>query len=368
MVSVPYVDLAGQHAAIKSELLEAADRVLDHGQFILGPEVGQFEQEFGRISGTTFAVGLNSGTDALILALRALEVGPSDEIITPPNSFVASASCIAMVGARPVFVDVRNDFNLDPELLDRALTARTKGIVVVHLTGRPADMDAIMAFARRNGLFVIEDAAQAVGACYRGKPVGSFGTFGCFSLHPLKTLNACGDAGVLTTSDPLLYDKVIALRNVGLRGRGDAIYWSGHSRLDTLQAAMLLVKLRYWEEWTEQRRRNAGFYQRALVGCVEVPVDRPEERAVYHTFVIQAERRNTLKIFLESRGVGTAIHYPVPIHLTSVGAGLGYARGSFPVTERLAERILSLPIYPELSQEQLDYVASSILEFCEAKG
>ena len=253
-LKIPYVNLAAQHAGLKVELLEAVEAVLEKGNFILGEEVSQFEKRFSELCGVPYAVGVNSGTDALILALRVLGVGEGDEVITVPNSFVATAACIRLVDARPVFVDVRNDYNMDPERLERAVNRRTKAIIPVHLTGRPADMDPILALAGRKGIPVVEDAAQAVLAEYRGRRVGSFGTLGCFSMHPLKTLNACGDGGVLTTSDSRIYEELKVLRNLGLKDRNQCLRWSGNSRLDTIQAAMLLVKLKYLETWTGKRR------------------------------------------------------------------------------------------------------------------
>ena len=366
-IGVPYVDLAAQHAPLRAELLEAVGRVLDHGQFVLGEEVGRFEKAFSELVGTRYAVGLNSGSDALVLALKALDIQDGDEVITPPNSFIASTSCIALLRARPVFVDIREDLNLDPGCLEAAITPRTKAIVVVHLTGRPADMAPILEIARRRGLRVIEDAAQAVGARYRGQPVGSFGDIGCFSLHPLKTLNACGDGGMITTSDPALHERIRTLRNVGLTSRDDAAEWSGHSRLDTLQAAILLVKLKYLGAWTEQRRAYARFYQQRLSNDMQVPVDRPFEFAVYHTFVIQAEHRDALRMYLEQEGIGTRVHYPRPIHQTTIGATLGYGPGSLPVAERAAGRILSLPVYPELTRAQLDHVVGAIRHFYQQR-
>ncbi len=362
------MNIAGQHTSIKEELLEAIAGVIDRGQFILGEEVNAFEQRFAELCGVRFAVGVNSGTDAMILALRALRIGPEDEVITVPNSFVASTSCIMLVGARPVFVDVREDYNMDPAQLEQAITSKTKAFLPVHLTGRPADMDPILEVAKTHGLHVVEDCAQAVLAEYRGRRVGSLGTIGCFSLHPLKTLNACGDGGVLTTSDEGLYEQLKILRNIGLRTRDDCVVWSGNSRLDTLQAAILLVKLKYLDTWTEKRRANAAFYQKALAGVpgLQVPTDRPFEKAVYHTFVIQAERRDELKQRLAENGVGTAIHYPIPIHLHKAAEGLGHELGSFPVTERQAKRILSLPVYPELQTEELEYVVQTIREFYQA--
>ena len=370
VVNVPYVNLVAQHSPIKEELLEALSQVLDHGQFVLGEEVTEFEQRFANLCGTRFAVGLNSGTDALILGLKALGVGPGDEVITVPNSFVASASCIGLLGARPVFVDVGEDYNMDPSLIEAVITSRTRAILPVHLTGRPADMTPILEVAQSHGLHVIEDCAQAVGAEYRGQHVGSLGTVGCFSLHPLKTLNACGDGGVITMNDQALYDQLIALRNHGLMSRDNCVMWSINSRLDTMQAAILLVKLQYMDTWTEQRRENAHFYQQALAQLedVVVPLDQPWEKAVYHTFVIQGDRRDDLASYLASNGIGTAVHYPTPIHLQEAARCLGYSPGSFPVTERQAARIVSLPVYPELEPEQLEYVVNCVLSFYDGEG
>ena len=364
-MQVPYVDLAAQHKPIKDELLAAVERVFDHGQFILGTEVDEFEGRFANMSGTSYCVGVNSGTDALILSLKALGIGPGDEVITPPNSFVASASCIALAGARPVFVDVAEDYNIDPTLIEEAITPRTRAILPVHLTGRPAAMDPILEIARSRGLHVIEDCAQAVGAEYKTRPVGSMGTVGCFSLHPLKNLNACGDGGAVTTNDPGLYQELKNIRNHGLGSRDDCAVWSFNSRLDTLQASILLVKLDYLQSWTKQRRANARVYQELLVGLPQVsaPQDEQYEKAVYHTFVIQAERRDELRKHLADCGVGTAIHYPVPIHLQEAAGYLGQTFGSFPVTEAQAGRILSLPIYPELEATALEYVANVIREY-----
>ena len=364
-MKVPYVNLPVQHVPIKAELLAAVSKVMDHGLFILGPELDEFERQFAALCGSKYALGVNSGTDALILALKALEIGPGDEVITVSNSFVASTSCITMAGARPVLVDVRDDYNIDPGLIEEAITSRTKAILPVHLTGRPADMDRIMYIAQRNGLQVIEDCAQATGATYKSRAVGSFGTVGCFSLHPIKTLNACGDGGVLTTDDAGLYDQIKMLRNHGLRSRDDCVVWSMNSRLDTVQAAMLLVKLKYLDGWTEERRRVAGFYQRKLLDLeqVQTPVDEPFERAVYHTFIIQAQRRDALQVYLAKKGVETVVTYPTPIHLKQAAGELCYGVGSFPVTERQAKQMLNLPVYGELEEDQLEYVVDCVRKF-----
>jgi dTDP-4-amino-4,6-dideoxygalactose transaminase len=264
-----------------------------------------------------------------------------------------------------VFIDVGLDYNLDPAALEDAITTRTRAIIPVHLTGRPADMKPIMEIAARYRLQVVEDCAQAVLAQYRGRSVGSFGAAGCFSLHPLKTFNACGDGGILTTNDDELAAQWRILRNIGLRSRDECVAWSSNSRLDALQAAILLVKLQYLEGWTAQRRDNAERYRAALFSCrqLKLPKEHPWEHAVYHTFVIRTERRDALKDWLADQGIETAVHYPLPIHLQPVAAGLGYQRGSFPEAERQASEYLSLPIYPELAADAIEEVAARILEF-----
>jgi len=369
-LKVPYVNLVAQHSPIKDELMAAIGKVIDSGRFVLGREVDDFEQRFAELAGCRFAVGLNSGTDALIFGLKALGIGEGDEVITAPNSFLASASSIALLGATPVFVDVGKDYNLDPGLLEAAITSRTRAIMPVHLTGKSTDMDGVMSVARKHNIFVIEDCAQAVCAEHNGKRVGSFGEVGCFSLHPLKTLNACGDGGVVTTNDENLYQQFKLLRNHGLRTRDNGMMWAFNSRLDTMQAAVLLTKLDHVEDWTEGRRANAAAYRERLAGLDEVvlPVEEPHQRSVYHTFVIQAERRENLRSFLTARGVGTAIHYPIPIHLQDAASELGYAKGIFPIAEHQAERILSLPIYPELSLDEITYVTDCIRSFYDGSG
>ncbi len=365
LMNIPYVDLTQQHAPIKEKLLEAVGKVLDHGQFILGPEVAEFEQRFARLCGVRYAVGLNSGTDALILALRALGIGVGDEVITVANSFISSTSCIICVGAKPVFVDVREDYLINSDLIEKAITSRTKAILPVHWTGRPADMNSILAIAKKHKLAVIEDCAQAVSAEYNGQKVGRFGDTGCFSLHPLKTLNACGDGGILTTNNKNFYEQIVALRNNGIYRDNECAYWNNNSRLDTIQAALLLVKFDHLEEWTEIRRRNAHFYQEHLQDLpqIQVPVSEKGIRAVYHTFIIQAERRNELQVFLSENGIGTKVHYAVPIHLQPAAKSLGYQKGSLPVTEGQADCILSLPISQLLQPEMLEYVVNTIRDF-----
>lgn len=361
MREIPYVNLKAQHAELKAPILEAVEKVLDHANFILGDEVSQFEEKLAGYCGTKYAVGVNSGTDALILALKGYGIGEGDEVITAPNSFLATALAIQAVAAKPVFVDIGEYLNIDPNLIEKAITPRTKAILPVHLTGKPADMKLILEIARAKNLKVIEDAAQAIGAEYDGKKVGGIGDAGCFSFHPLKTLNACGDAGAITTNDEKLGHRLRQLRNIGLKNRDESERWGFNSRLDTIQAAILSVKMNYFEKWTEARRSNAKFYQERLKDVVEIPEEEPNTRHVYHTFVIQTDRRDALQTTLNGKGIGSKIHYPIPIHLQACARGLGYKRGDFPVCERSVGRILSLPIYQGLTPEELNTIASTIM-------
>jgi len=347
------------------QLLAAFRRVLSKGKFVLSEVLDDFESEFARFCGTRHAVGVNSGTDALVLALKVVGIQPGDEVITVPNSYLASASAIALAGGTVRFVDVASDMNMDPKALSRAITSKTRAIIPVHLTGRPARMAEILGIARRHGLRVIEDAAQAAGANYRGKPVGSWGDLGCFSFHPLKNLNACGDAGAVVTSNASWAKKLKILRNHGHPHRDDCLEFSLNSRLDGLQAEILRIKLRGLGAVTRRRKRNAALYQSLLAGCpqVDCPQDEPGIESVYHTFVIQCEKRDYLRKHLARKGIGTAVHYPVPIHLMKVGKKLGFKKGAFPETEHLTKMILSLPIHQDLSERQIRAVALEILRF-----
>jgi dTDP-4-amino-4,6-dideoxygalactose transaminase len=363
-MTVPYINLGLQHKDIKQEILQSIGVLLDSGQFILGEESQKFEKSFAQLSGTKYALGVANGTDALFLSLIALGIGKGDEVITAPNSYLASASSIAIAGATPVFADVRDDFNLDPERVLAAITPKTKAIIAVHLTGRPAPMDELLEIAKKHNLHIIEDCAQAVSATYKGKPVGSIGITGCFSLHPLKNLAACGDGGVITTNDDKLYEFLTKARNHGLKSRDECAFWSYNSRLDNLQAAILNVKLKELDKWTARRREIAAIYQQKLKGLpIILPVDKAHEHAVYHTFIIQTEKRDELKQFLGEQGIDTKIHYPVAIHMQEAAAKLGYKAGSFPVTEKQTQTILSLPVFAELSNEQVNHVADSIVKF-----
>lgn len=360
---IPYVDLAAQYREERAELLAVVERVLAGGSYIGGTEIETLEQEFAKLCETREAVALNSGTDALFLGLRALGIGPGDEVITPPNSFVASTGAIVQVGATPVFVDVQADQNVDPAKVAAAVTKRTRAIMPVHLTGRICDMDPILEIARRHGLAVIEDAAQAIGSRYHGKPSGSFGEIGCFSCHPLKNLNACGDAGFVVTNDAKLAQTIRSLRNHGLAGRDSVDQFGLVSRMDTLQAAILRYRVSRLPSIVERRRKHVALYRKLLHPAAFNPPELPDEFIAYHTFVIQTDRRDELKAHLAANGIETAIHYPVPIHLQPAAARLGYGRGAFPVCERQAGRILTLPIHPWLSESDVAAVAQTTNQF-----
>jgi len=353
------------HAPIKQQLLDGVSRVLDRADFDMGTEVTAFEERFAGLVGTRYAVAVHSGTDALELTLRAIGLRDGDEVITAPNSPMTTASAIVMAGAVPVFADVGADYNIDPLCVEAVVTPRTRAIVPVHRTGRPAEMDAIGSLAAERGLLVVEVAAEAVFARYRGKAVGGLGNVGCFSLDPLMPLGACGDGSVITTNDEVLVTRLRVLRNNGHSSSHEAAFWRGSSRLDTLQAAMLLVKLDYALNWTEQRRRNAAFLQEALsaLPAIQLPRDREWEYAVYHTFVVQADNRDDLRAYLEKRGIGTATPFPIPIHLQRVAAPLGYRIGDFPNAEEQAKRALSLPVHPNLTEDQLRYIVEAIRTF-----
>jgi dTDP-4-amino-4,6-dideoxygalactose transaminase len=367
--SVPYVNLAAQYAAERDELLPLIDRTLATGQWIGGDVVAELEGALADYCNVKHAIAVNSGTDALVLALKALGIGPGDEVITPPNSFIASTSAIIHVGAKPVFADVLADQNVDPERIEAAITPRTRAIMPVHLTGRIAAMDAISRIAADRGLAIVEDAAQAMGSRYHGRPSGSIGTIGCFSTHPLKNLNACGDGGVLTTNDEAVAERVRLLRNHGLADRDTVTEFGFVSRMDALQAAVIKLRLGKLDQVIARRRRNAETYRQLLdPERVFMPKCRPEEFNTFHTFVIQVDRRDALKAHLADHGIATAIHYPVPIHLQPAAAGLGYGRGDFPSTERQAERILTLPVNEHLDDDDLHYVAEAVNGFFATAG
>ncbi len=363
MRNVPYINLPLQHSKIKGELLAAFGKVLDEAQFILGKDVAIFEEKLARYCNVKYAVGVNSGTDAIFLALKGYHIGEGDEVITVPNSFLATASSIVATGARPVFVDIRDDLNINPDLIESKINKKTKAIMPVHLTGKPAEMAPILELAKKYNLRVIEDAAQAIGAEYHNQKIGSIGDIGCFSLHPLKNLNACGDAGAVLTNDDYFYKTLIQLRNIGMKNRDEMDIWGYNSRLDTLQAALLNVKFSYLDKWTEERRQTAAFYSEHLHPYVKTPVERKNEKCIFHTYVIQTERRDKLQHFLEAKEIGTKVHYPIPIYLQKASEFLNYRRGDFPVCERAVSQMLSLPIHQDLEEEDKVYVVETVKSF-----
>ena len=356
-MKIPYTSFQNTNAPIREQLIQAFEQVLDSGRYIQGPEVASFEKEFAEYCGAPYATGVSNGTCSLHLTLRAIGVGAGDEVITAPNSFVASASTIALAGAKPVFVDVMNDLNIDPDKIEQAISRRTKAIVPVHLTGRPAKMREINEIAERRGLFVLEDAAQSVGAKLFGKRVGSLGDAAGFSLHPLKNLHAFGDAGILTAKDSKLVDRLNISKNHGLTNRDRCEFWSFNCRLDEMQAALLRVQLPELDRWTEERRELAFRYNRILKHFVEVPEEALGEYHVYQTYVVQVDRRQELQDYLRANGVEALVHYPTPIHMQPAAVGLGLKPNDFPETLRLSQRILSLPLFPGMTFEQQDYVA-----------
>ena len=364
-LAVPFVDFKAHVAALRAELDEAVARVLESGWFILGPEGEAFERELAAALGAREAVAVANGTDALALALRALGVGPGDEVVTTSISAAFTGLAVRMAGARPVFADVDpRTLTLDPESVAGALTPRTRAIVPVHLYGHPADMDPILTLARERGLAVLEDACQAHGALYRGRPVGTLageGGVGALSFYPTKNLGGLGDGGAVLVNDPRLAARLRQLRNGGPSDRYRHETAGVNSRLDELQAALLRVGLRHLVAWTERRRALAAFYTQALGGAgVEVLGEQPYARAVFHLYVVRHPRRDALAAALRERGVGTLIHYPIPLHLQPAFASLGGRPGDLPVAEKATREILSLPLYPELGDEQARAVAEAV--------
>ena len=360
---IPYADLRAQYRSIKPEIDAAVLRVLDSSQFILGEEVVAFEKEFAAYCGTSDAIGVNSGTSALHLALLAAGIGPSDEVITVSFTFVATAAAIVYSGATPVFVDIDPEtYNMAPGEIERAITPRTKAIMPVHLYGHPADMDPILEIARRRNVVVIEDAAQAHGAEYKGRRCGSMGVMAAFSFYPGKNLGAYGEGGAVVTSDPVLAKKVRVMRSWGEERRYEHSVKGFNYRMDGIQGAILRVKLRHLEAWTEARRARAADYARAFAGTgITLPVERPQCRHVYHVYAIRSPHRDATRAALQAADIQSGVHYPIPVHLQPAHADLEYTRGDFPVTEAVAAQVLSLPMFPEMSTEQVQTVAAAVL-------
>lgn len=360
---IPFVDLKIQYQGIKKEILSAIEGVLESSQFILGSEVAAFEKEFAEYCQADFAIGVNSGTSALHLALLALGVGPGDEVITTPFTFVATVAAIVYTGARPVFVDINEDsLTIDVDKIEKAITPCTKAILPVHLYGQSVDMDPLLEVAKRHNIPVVEDAAQAHGAKYKGRAVGSLGDLACFSFYPGKNLGAYGEGGAVVTSNPEYNKKIRMLRDWGAEKKYQHVLKGYNYRLEGIQGAILRVKLRYLEVWTEARRAHAAHYTTLLANSsYQLPKAMPYGRHVYHVYAIRTPHRDTLQNALLDQGVQTGIHYPIPVHMLPAYADLQYKEGDFPKTEKAAREVLSLPMFPELLPQQVEAVSNAVL-------
>jgi dTDP-4-amino-4,6-dideoxygalactose transaminase len=361
-MKVPLLDLKAQHATIREQVLAAVADVLDSQICILGPKVAELEDKIAALSDCKFAVGVSSGTDAILCSLMSLDIGPGDEVITTPFTFFATAGCIARVGAKPVFVDIDpRTYNINPNFIEAAVTPRTKAIMPVHLYGQMCDMDPIMDIAIRHNLVVVEDAAQAISATYKSRKAGSIGTVGCFSFFPSKNLGAAGDAGMIVTNDAGLYERLRVIRAHGANPKYFHKFVGGNFRLDPIQAAILLVKLSHLQSWSQSRRDNAEFYNQYFAEIsVTTPWVSPECISIYNQYVIRVDNRDAVSSYLAAEGIGTEIYYPKPMHLQECFRNLGYSEGAFPEAELAARQVLALPVYPELSVPQRDHVVASI--------
>jgi dTDP-4-amino-4,6-dideoxygalactose transaminase len=366
-MNVPFSDFSGQYQMVKDQIDRGLKSVFEKGNFILGEEEREFEVQFAKFCDTKHAVGVNSGTDALYLALGALNITVGDEVIIPTFTFIATALCISYTGAKPVFVDIEEEtYNVDPQKLEALITGKTKAIILVHLYGQPANMDEITAIAKKYHIAVIEDACQAHGATYQGKKAGSLGDVGCFSFYPTKSLGAFGDGGMVVTNSDAINEKVQMLRDYGRKGRYEHKIKGYNSRLDTVQAVVLSAKLKYLDEWNKMRGAQAAYYCRLLkdIPGVVVPTVKKGRTHVFQTFAVRVLNRDAICEGMKKKGVSVLIHYPIPIHLQEAYADLGYQKGDFPVSEKIADEILSLPMFPHISKEQIDYVCASLKELC----
>jgi dTDP-4-amino-4,6-dideoxygalactose transaminase len=364
-LNIPLVDLKAQLDSIRDEVNQAIGSVVENTSFILGKEVELFENEFAHYIGTNYCVGVGSGTEALHLALRALDIGEGDEIITAANSYIATALAISYVGAKPVFVDIDpKTNNIDPEMVEQRINPNTRAIIPVHLYGHPAEMDQIMAISKKHNLSIVEDAAQAHGAEYKGKKVGTFGDISCFSFYPGKNLGAFGDGGAIVTNSEVLANKIRILRNYGESKKYYHEEIGYNCRLDAIQAAILRVKLKYLDSWNEYRLNNSRIYNNYLKDLpIKTPLDKEYVKNVYHLYVIHVNDRDKVLEFLRSKGVFASIHYPIPIHLQNAYRDLEYRKGDFPITEKYAQEIISLPMFAELKEDQIKYIAETLEEY-----
>lgn len=365
-MNVPMLDLKAQYATIKDEMISAIEAVMESQYFINGPEVKEVEGMIAKYCDSAAAVGVSSGTDALLASLMSLGIGAGDEVITTPYTFFATAGSIWRAGAKPVFVDIELDtYNIDPAKIEAAITDKTKAIMPVHLFGQVAEMDPILDIAKKHDLYVIEDGAQAIGATYKGKKAGSMGTTGCFSFFPSKNLGCNGDGGIVVTQDQELADKLAQCRNHGSKPKYCHKWVGGNFRLDTIQAAAVIVKLAHLDGWSAKRRANAAKYDELFADCEQVitPVIRDYNVTIYNQYVIRVAKRNELQAFLTEAGIGNAIYYPLSLHEQECFASLNYKRGDMPNSETAADGTLALPIYPELTDQQIEYVAGKVKEF-----
>jgi dTDP-4-amino-4,6-dideoxygalactose transaminase len=362
---VPILDLKAQYATIREEVTDAISEVCESQVFALGPAVAEFEKNVAAYCNSKHAIGVSSGTDALLVSLMALNVKPGDEVITTPFSFFATAGCIVRIGARPLFVDVEPDsYNIDPAGIEEIITEKTRAIIPVHLFGQLAGMEAITEIAQRHNLAVIEDAAQAIGASRNGTLAGNFGDCGCFSFYPTKNLGGFGDGGLVTTNSDSLADDIRTLRDHGQKPRYFYKVIGGNFRLDGIQGAVLNVKLKYLDDWNEKRRQNAALYDGLFAGSpVGTPAIDPGNVSIYHQYTVTVPERDELQKYLADNDIGSAVFYPKPLHLQDCFKELGYKKGDMPVAERLCNEVLSLPVYPELSRQEIEYVAGTILKF-----
>lgn len=362
-MNVPFIDFSEQYRAIKDQIQSGLKRVFEKGDFILGEAARDFEKEFARYCGVRYGVGVNSGTDALYLAVSAFDIGEGDEVILPAFTFIATALCISYTGARPVFVDIEEDtYNIDPQKIEKAITKRTKAIIPVHIYGQVADMEDIQAVAKFHKLQVIEDAAQAHGATYQKKKAGAIGDVACFSFYPTKGLGAFGDAGMIVTDNEKIYKVALMLRDYGRQGRYEHKVKGYNSRLDTVQAVVLSAKLKYLDEWNAMRCRNARHYNQLLGegNGIIIPTVKYDRTHVFQTYAVRLRNRDKILKRLKEKNIDALIHYPIPLHLQEAYKDLGYRKGDFPVSEEVAKEILSLPMYPHMHKKQVEYVAENL--------
>jgi len=368
-MNVPFADFSGQYQTIKGRIDTGLKRVFEKGNFILGEEEKAFEEQFAKFCDTKHAVGVNSGTDALYLALGALDISVGDEVIIPTFTFIATALCISYTGAKPVFIDIEEEtYNIDPQKLEEVITDKTKAIIPVHLYGQPANMDEITTVARKHNIAIVEDACQAHGATYKGRKTGSLGDIGCFSFYPTKSLGAFGDGGIVVTNSDEINEKIQMLRDYGRKGRYEHKIKGYNSRLDTVQAVILSAKLEHLDEWNRMRGDHASYYCELLkeASSITTPIIKENRTHVFQTFAVRISNRNKVLEEMKKRGVGVLIHYPIPIHLQEAYADLGFKKGDFPVSEKIADEVLSLPMFPHMTNDQIEHVCTSLKEVCMA--